>query len=126
MFIQPAQIDSPRTRARIDRPDCSDLQSPIPVFGGADQAQEQGVVMIQDCLQGANQMVLFQGRRDLQEHSLTEAANRAAAFQQPTDDGSRNQGSHADIDLGNSLFYDSGCGGQGLYSLVLEDLARGD
>ena len=53
--------------------------------------------MIEQRLKGANQMILAQTRRHLQQHRLVEALDRPATFRQPVHDRRRRQCTDGDV-----------------------------
>ena len=97
-LIKPANVDPAQAVAGNDSAGRQHLEAPRRARRRT-QAQSQRVVMIEQALQGGDEMIALQPRRHLQQHRLAEALDRPAALQQPMHDRRRRQG--ASGDLGN-------------------------
>ena len=103
------------------------LQAPFRVPCGTDHPQPQCVVMVEQRLQGRNQVILAQAGRHLQQHRLAEALDRAAPLGQPAHDRGRRQCANGLVgQRGRRLLHDACHGCQRLDGLMLEHRPRRD
>src|SRR5215472_183996 len=82
-------------------------------------------MMIEQSLHSANKPIFSQLGRDLQEHRLAEASERAAALQQPPHNRGQWQRANADVPLSSSiaLVHLTGHGRQSLNTLMLKNIS---
>ena len=123
--IKPANVDPAQAVAGTNRPGRRHLQAPRRVRPS--QSQPQRIVMIEQALQGAHEMIVLQTRRHLQQHRLAEAIDRTAALQQPMHDRRRRQCSGGDLQKrGGCRRNQTHNAGQCFDGLMLEHRARRD
>ena len=75
-----------------------DVEVPLSGLCGRNQSQSQGIVMLENSLQGRDEMSVLQTGRHLQQYRLVEAVDWAAKFPQPAHD--RREWQRTDSDVG--------------------------
>ena len=126
-LIHAGDIDAMQTVGRLHGTGRCDLQGPFVRLPCSNEPQPQRIVMLEQRLQGRNQLLLAQVRRHLQQHCLVEALDRPAPLGQPAHDRGCGQCPGGEVRQRRCrLLHEPRHGGQCRDGLMLEHRPRRD